>query len=232
MAGSTSKNKRYNFNGQLEAEYNIVKGLSAQVTYGYNVVSSNTNAFNANVVLANKDGSYKTEASDLRVTDATDVQTMLTTLLKYNNTFGKHSLNLLAGYQEEEFTYDWQDGYRRNFVNNDQRVLNLGDAATQTNNAGSYDLGLRSYFGRINYIYDDKYLFEANIRRDGSSRFAEGNQWGTFPSFSAGWIMSKEGFMSNLRWINSLKLRASWGQLGERKYWQLLYGERCSELGC
>lgn len=213
-AGSTAENKRYNFTGQLDAEYEVANGLSAQVTYGYNVTRSNRNAFNANVTLANRDGSYKNESSDLRVTDGTDVQTMLTTLLKYDKTFGKHDLKLLTGYSEEEFTYDWQEGYRRNFVNNTQRVLSLGDAATQTNNAGSYDLGLRSYFGRINYIYDEKYLFEANVRRDGSSRFADGNQWGTFPSFSGGWIISKENFMESLSWLNSLKLRASWGRLG------------------
>lgn len=216
VTGSTTKTKRYNFSGQAEAEYKITKDLSAQVTYGYNVVTSNKNAFNANVVLANKDGSKKTETSDLRITNGTDIQTMLTSLLKYNKTFGKHDLNLLAGYSEEEFTYEWQDGYRKNFVNNTQRVLSLGDAATQTNNAGSYDLGLRSYFGRINYAFDGKYLFEANIRRDGSSRFAEGKQWGTFPSFSAGWVVSKERFMQNLTWVNSLKLRASWGQLGSQ----------------
>ena len=213
-AGSTAETKRYHFSGQAEAEYKIVKDLSAQITYGYKVVTSNRNAFNANVVLANKDGSSKTETSDLSVRNETDVQTMLTTLLKYNKTFGKNEIKLLAGYSEEEFTYDWQSGYRKNFVNNTQRVLSLGDAATQTNDAGSYDLGLRSYFGRINYAYDSKYLFEANIRRDGSSRFASGNQWGTFPSFSGGWIISKEDFMKDANWINFLKLRASWGQLG------------------
>ena len=215
-AGSTAIEKRYNFSGQAEAEYTIVEDLSAQVTYGYNVVSSNRNAFNANAVLANKDGSTKTEPSDLYVRNGMDVQTMLTSLLKYEKTFGKHDVKLLAGYSEEEFTYDWQDGYRKNFVNNSQRVLSLGDAATQTNNAGSYDLGLRSYFGRINYIYDEKYLFEANIRRDGSSRFAEGNQWGIFPSFSGGWIITKEDFMKNLTWLDMLKIRASWGQLGSQ----------------
>jgi len=214
MAGSTAQTKRYNFSGQAEAEYKIIKDLSAQVTYGYNVVTSNTKSYNANVVLANKDGSTKIEPSNLNVSNGTDVQTMLTALLKYNKTFGKHELNLLAGYSEEEFTSEWQDGYRKNFVNNTQRVLSLGDAATMTNNAGSSDLGLQSYFGRINYAFDGKYLFEANIRRDGSSRFAKGNQWGTFPSFSGGWIISKEEFMKNLGWLNSLKLRASWGQLG------------------
>ncbi len=216
VTGSTSQTKRYNLSGQVEAEYKIVKGLSAQFTYGYNVITSNVNAFNANVVLQNKDGSTKTESSDLSVTNETDVQTMLTSLLKYNKAFGKHELNFLAGYSEEEFTYDWQNGYRKNFVNNDQRILSLGDAATQTNNAGSYDLGLRSYFGRINYAFNGKYLFEANIRRDGSSRFALGKQWGTFPSFSGGWLISKERFMANLDWLSSLKLRASWGQLGSQ----------------
>ena len=216
VTGSTALTKRYALSGQAEAEYKIIKDLSAQVTYGYNVISTNINAFNANVVLQNKDGSTKTEPSDLNITNETDVQTMLTALLKYNKIFGKHELNFLAGYSEEEFTYGWQSGYRKNFVNNTQRILSLGDAATQTNNAGSYDLGLQSYFGRINYGFNGKYLFEANIRRDGSSRFAQGNQWGTFPSFSGGWIISKEEFMKNLGWLNLLKLRASWGQLGNQ----------------
>jgi len=214
LAGSTTQTKRYNFSGQTEAEYQIVKGLSAQLTYGYNVVSSNINAYNANIVLQNKAGGTKTEPSDLNVKNETDVQTILTSLLKYNKTFGKHELTLLAGYSQEEFTYDWQSGYRKNFVNNTQRVLNLGDAATQKTDAGSYDLGLQSYFGRINYAFDGKYLLEANIRRDGSSRFLKGDQLGSFPSFSGGWVISKEEFMKNLGWLNLLKLRASWGRLG------------------
>jgi len=213
-AGSTAKTKRYNLSAQFEAEYKIFKDLSAQITYGYNVMSSNQNAFNANVILQNKAGGTKTEQSDLSIRNETDVQTMLTGLLKYNKTFGEHELNLLAGYSEEEFTYDWQSGYRKNFVNNTQRVLSLGDAATQTNDAGSYDNALRSYFGRINYGFQGKYLVEANIRRDGSSRFAQKGQWGTFPSFSAGWIVSNEKFLKNVNWISLLKLRASWGQLG------------------
>jgi TonB-linked SusC/RagA family outer membrane protein len=214
--GSTAQTKRYNFSGQVEGEYKILNGLSAQVTYGYNVTPSKVNAFHANVTLYNESGTTTNLASNLTVTNETDVQTLLTTLLKYNKTIGKHEFNVLGGYSEEEFTYDWESGYRANFVNNTQRVLNLGDASTQTNNAGSYDLGLRSYFGRLNYAFDNKYLFEANIRRDGSSRFAKGHQWGTFPSFSAGWIISKEKFMESLSWLNHLKLRASWGRLGNQ----------------
>lgn len=212
--GSTTKLNRYNLNGQVEAEYTLFKGLSAQVTYGYNVISSKNNAFHANVTLYNRDGSSQRLSSNLTVTDETDVQSLLTTLLKFNRKFGNHEISLLAGYSEEEFLYDWESGSRNNFVNNDQRVLNLGDAATQQNNSGSYDLGLRSYFGRLNYAFSEKYLLEANIRRDGSSRFLTGHQWGTFPSISAGWNISKEAFMKDISWLDLLKLRASWGQLG------------------
>jgi TonB-linked SusC/RagA family outer membrane protein len=214
--GSTAQNNRYYFSGQVDAEYKIVDGLSAQITYGYNVTSSKTKAFHANVTLYNESGTTNQLASNLNVTNETDVQTLLTSLLKYNKLFGRHEVTVLGGYSEEQFNYDWESGYRANFVNNQQRVLNLGDPATQTNNAGSYDLGLRSYFGRFNYGFDGKYLFEANLRRDGSSRFSKENQWGTFPSFSAGWVLSKEGFMKNFSWLNHLKVRASWGRLGNQ----------------
>ncbi|WP_413668406.1 SusC/RagA family TonB-linked outer membrane protein [Mucilaginibacter sp. Mucisp86] len=214
--GSTNLTKRYNFSGQAEAEYKILPGLSAQLTYGYNVTSTNGNAFHANVTLQNQNGTSTQLASNLTTTSEIDGHSLLTGLLKYNKTINHHSFNLLGGYSEEEFTYDWQSGYRANFVNNSQRVLNLGDAATQTNNAGSYDLGLRSLFGRFSYAFDDKYLFEANIRRDGSSRFAQGRQWGTFPSFSAAWVLSKENFMKGLTWLDFAKVRASWGRLGNQ----------------
>ncbi|GAA3977545.1 TonB-dependent receptor [Mucilaginibacter dorajii] len=214
--GSTSLQKRYNFSGQAEAEYKILPGLSAQLTYNYSAIYTNTNAFHANVTLQNQNGTVTQLPSDLNVTNELDGHSLLTGLLKYNKTFNRHSFNLLGGYSEEEFTYDWQSGFRSHFVNNTQRVLNLGDAATQTNNSGSYDLGLRSFFGRFNYAFDDKYLFEANVRRDGASRFAQGKQWGTFPSFSAAWVLSKEDFMKNVSWLDFAKIRASWGRLGNQ----------------
>ena len=74
-----------------------------------------------------------------------------------------------------------------------------------------------SVFGRVNYGFKDKYLFEANIRTDGSSRFAKGHKWGVFPSFSAAWRISEEGFMENTKdWLNNLKIRGSWGLLGNQ----------------
>ncbi|WP_159523589.1 TonB-dependent receptor [Sunxiuqinia indica] len=214
--GSVSKALRYNFNSQLEAEYKIIDDLSAQITYGFNVVTANTNSFHANVLLANLDGSTRYLASDLTERNDLNTQTMLTSLLKYEKTINKHDFKLLAGYSEEEFNWKWNSGSRSRYVNNNQRYLNLGDASTQQNNSGAYDLGLQSFFGRLNYIFANKYLFEANIRQDGSSRFGEGYKWGTFPSFSAGWILSDEDFLKSIEWMDFLKIRGSWGQLGNQ----------------
>ncbi|MDW7691346.1 SusC/RagA family TonB-linked outer membrane protein [Flammeovirgaceae bacterium SG7u.111] len=214
--GSTREIERYTFNGQVEAEYEIIDGLSAQITSGFNVVTANNNAFHANVLLANLDGSTRSLTSDLTETNDLNTQTLFTGLLKYKKAIGKHELNLLAGYQEEEFQWKWSNGYRNTFINNTQRYLNLGDASTMQNNAGAYDLGLQSVFGRINYSYAGKYLFEANVRRDGSSRFGEGYKWGTFPSFSVGWMLSDEAFLQDVSWMDQLKLRASWGRLGNQ----------------
>ena len=215
--GSKTKNKRYNFNGQIEGEYKFLDGFSLQLTYGYNVEHGDKNAINANVTLENMDGSTKTLASNLTETNSTNTQSLLTGLLKYDHKFGKHTIGVMAGYSEEYFRWKWNSGYRSGYVNNTQWELNLGDASSQTNNSGEYDLGLRSYFGRLNYSYDNKYLFEANIRRDGSSRFADGHKWGNFPSFSAGWIISEEKFMQSTKsWLDMLKIRASWGKLGNQ----------------
>lgn len=97
-----------------------------------------------------------------------------------------------------------------------------------SNSTAADSWALRSYFGRINYAYKNRYLFEANLRADGSSRFGPNNRYGYFPSFSAGWRISEENFMENSRrWLSSLKLRASWGQTGNNSIgnyaWQATY---------
>lgn len=227
MEGSTSKAERYVFNGQIEAELDIWNGLSAQFTYGYNVESTNTNTFQANVTLANADGSTKSVMSDLTERNDLNYQTMLTGLLKYNKKFGRHDISVMAGYSEEYFKWKWNSGFRSGFVNNDQRILNLGNASTMSNNADAYDLGLRSYFGRINYSFNNRYLLEANIRRDGSSRFAKGNQWGT----SVGWIISEESFMKKFDWLGMLKIRASWGKLGNQNINSYYVGSNVLSMG-
>jgi TonB-linked SusC/RagA family outer membrane protein len=139
-------------------------------------------------------------------------------LLNYKKSFQqKHNLKVMLGYHLEKYNYKYTDAYREGFPNNDLTDLDAGTTSTQTNSGHSRALAMMSYFGRVNYDYLGKYLFEANFRADASSRFSPDNRWGYFPSLSAGWRISEESFMAGTRtWLQSLKLRGSWGQLGNQ----------------
>lgn len=136
----------------------------------------------------------------------------------YSKTFGKHDITLLAGGSLETHKYKYTKGSRQDFPNNDFSEINLGDPNTAYSEGNSIYSALSSVFGRINYAFADKYLFEANVRYDGSSKFARGHRWGVFPSFSLGWRISEESFFTMLKeYVSNLKLRASWGQLGNQQ---------------
>lgn len=138
-------------------------------------------------------------------------------LLNYDKTFGNHGLKVMLGYHAEKYDVRYNKEYRENFPNNELDDMNAGATATQTNEGFTRKLNMLSYFGRVNYDYAGKYLLEANFRSDASSRFAPGHRWGYFPSFSAAWRISEESFMENTKgWLNSLKLRGSWGMLGNQ----------------
>lgn len=134
----------------------------------------------------------------------------------YHIDIKNHNIDLLAGVSSEINTYDWFSTSRGNYLSNYVRVLSAGDPATMQNSSGNTKNAFISQFGRLNYVFRDKYLFEANIRRDGSSRFGPNYRYGVFPSFSAGWVMTNEMFMKRLPVINFLKLRGSWGKLGNQ----------------
>jgi TonB-linked SusC/RagA family outer membrane protein len=136
--------------------------------------------------------------------------------LNYNKAFDKHSVEAVAGYEGISNNFKRIEGYRQDFFNNDLRDLSSGASAAQTATGYRTEWGLQSFFGRVNYSFDSKYLFQANVRYDGSSRFADGKRWGLFPSFSAGWRVSQEGFLVDNNVISNLRLRASWGQLGNQ----------------
>ena len=104
--------------------------------------------------------------------------------------------------------------YIEGFLSNSLTELNAGSSNKNVSGGGT-DYGIRSLFGRLNYAFRDKYLLEANLRYDGSSRFAAANRWGVFPSFSAGWRINKEAFMQDQQIFSNLKLRASWGKAGQ-----------------
>ncbi|WP_343744951.1 TonB-dependent receptor [Chitinophaga sp.] len=139
--------------------------------------------------------------------------------LNFDKTFGKHHITALAGISAELTKGLNYGASKQNIVNNnvDMRIIN---AATMNPGASGYTFSnaLQSFFGRINYVYADRYILAANVRRDGSSNFGNGHRWGTFPSASAAWRFTEENFIknANLKWLSSGKLRASYGTVGNQ----------------
>ncbi|MEK6481670.1 TonB-dependent receptor [Catalinimonas sp. 4WD22] len=128
-----------------------------------------------------------------------------------------HQLSFLAGYQQEDQTSNWVSAYREVFPLPEYQEIDAGNRANELTRGSGTHWALQSLFGRLKYNFRDRYLLEANVRRDGSSRFAEGNRHGVFPSFSAAWRISEEPFMQGVSdVVDHLKLRASWGQLGNQ----------------
>jgi TonB-linked SusC/RagA family outer membrane protein len=135
----------------------------------------------------------------------------------YSKDFNKHNFKVLLGYDEISNQFRSLGSSRDNFYSNDIQELDGGDSKNWTNYGTSSEWRLRSFFSRLNYSFSDKYLFEANIRYDGSSRFSSGKQYGAFPSFSAGWRLSEEAFLKDSKFISNFKIRGSWGQLGNQE---------------
>mgnify|MGYP000905208430 FL=1 len=137
-------------------------------------------------------------------------------LAEYSKSLGSHDFKLLGGWSAEMEYYSMLSGKRLNIVGNELPALDLGATDGWSNDGDETHWALLSGFMRLNYAYASKYLFEANFRADGSSRFSSRNKWGIFPSFSIGWRITEEDFMKEQNLFSNLKLRASWGQLGNQ----------------
>lgn len=142
------------------------------------------------------------------------LQTQLTA--NYHHTWGEHDFTALAGTSYEHRQSQALSASRKNFPSDSFEDMSGGsNAGTDiTNGSSMSEYKMMSYFGRVNYAFKGRYLFEANVRADASSRFHPDNRWGVFPSFSVGWRLSEESFMDNLTWLDNLKVRASYGTLG------------------
>ncbi len=154
--------------------------------------------------------------NSLTRTQNQDAQDLIEAILTYDKSFGLHTINLLAGTSYEQYRKDEMSATAKNMNSNDFYSFQNYDSSLPTNTSIA-DLvqtwKMASYFGRVNYNYAERYLFEANIRYDGSSRLAPSRRWKAFPSFSGAWRVSEEKFFK-VPVVSNLKLRASWGQLG------------------
>lgn len=140
-------------------------------------------------------------------------------IANYMKTFGKHDFNIMAGYETYYSHAENLSASRDQYELDDFPYLDVGPLDLRDNSGSATELAYQSWFGRIAYSFDNKYLLQANIRYDGSSRFHSDYRWGAFPSFSAGWVMSEESFIKekNINWLSFLKLRASYGTLGNER---------------
>lgn len=140
-------------------------------------------------------------------------------IANYLKTIGKHNLNIMAGY--ETYYAFWENlmASRDQYEISNYPYLDLGPLSMRDNSGSAQEVAYQSWFGRVMYNYDNRYLLQANIRYDGSSRFHKDYRWGSFPSFSGGWVVSEEKFMKeNMpKWMSYMKLRASWGTLGNER---------------
>ncbi|PXV58927.1 TonB-linked SusC/RagA family outer membrane protein [Dysgonomonas alginatilytica] len=211
---SFRKDKSNNFLGSIDLIWEVIKGLTLTGKAGYNYNNYTYDNFIAKVIF----DQYKTVGpNSLDVNSGDNKMVTLQFLTQYNKQVGDHSFNILGGFSQEEYREDWHSGSRKDFPNNLLYELNAGSKSSMASYGSATEWGLRSFFGRINYSYKDRYLFEANTRYDGTSRFPADRRWGTFPSFSAGWRLSEEAFIKdNIHWIDNLKLRVSWGKLGNQ----------------
>jgi TonB-linked SusC/RagA family outer membrane protein len=206
--------------GYVKADWEIVDGLtfSTQLA-GRGFFTQEKNFANSYVNVDKNTNITKTVANNtLNENRNTLREYTLISLLTYERSLGSHNLKGLLGYSQIGNTQTNLNAYRERFFNNDIQSISQGaNDGTKSNSGFDAVYGLRSYFGRLNYDYNGKYLAEVNGRYDGSSKFTGQKQYSFFPSFSAGWRLSKENFWQGLqKTVNDLKVRGSWGITGNQ----------------
>ena len=220
--GNWSNNKTSNTLINLALDFKPVKGLvlTGEMIYKvYDYKNKNYNASTAKIKdfkTGKELNGSQTDESKMEYEWVESNRLTYNGLANYQWSNEKHSINALAGISYEHYNYMKQKSSRKNFPTNGMTDLNGGSSApvdTHTE-GGTNENKMLSYFARVNYTFMDRYLLEANIRSDASSRFHKDNRVGIFPSFSAGWRINQEDFMKDISWIDNLKVRASWGMLG------------------
>ncbi len=210
------------FQGNLKLDYNIpIEGLSTTFKYSYDhsfrtdkdfrrpytfyVYDQNNDIYNPFPSLTN---------ITLNEEYSQPIRQTTQFFLRYDKDFGKHKIGGLFVFEQVDFSRNNVQAGRQGFISPALDQLLAGGAEGQTSNGGGFEEARQGYIGRFTYSYADKYLFQANVRHDGSNIFPKEGRWGTFPAFSAAWKVSEENFLKDVDFIQSLKIRASWGKFG------------------
>lgn len=218
--GGTEWRNYGTFTGRLNLQVkNVIKGLTLDVigwrNQNYYNMENNSRSLYWYGRSTNTIRSSVNVPNSITVTKNKAFQNNLQSFLTYNFKLNQHEFKIMQGGSYEEYRKDEFTASAQNMITNDFFSLNYGDPLTKTSADKIETWALASLFGRLNYNFAGKYLFEASYRYDGSSRLAPSNRWQLFPSFSAAWRLSEENFFrDNISFIPNFKIRASWGQLG------------------
>lgn len=213
--------QKTNFNTTLYSSISPIKGLSWDFNLNYKRYwEDNQTWTNPYEKIRFSDGVVMSPATDpsemtTYFYNRSDYSYTIQNIIRYNTTINSdHDLGGLVGYEEYYYKRDTRSANKKGLI--DSSIHTPGSATEMLSiGGGAFDRASRSYFGRVNYAYKSKYLFEANLRYDANARYHKDHRWGTFPSFSAAWRITEEAFMANTRdWLDNLKLRLSYGSVG------------------
>ncbi|QEK99540.1 TonB-dependent receptor [Olivibacter sp. LS-1] len=206
--------RRYGWLGTISGDWQIFEDLQYRLSINGGIEDDHLKRFEPSTV--DLDASKAPRPARGVDTRYTDYDWVIENTLNYTKTFAeKHRFSALIGYTTQKHTENYMNGEARGFANDDIETLNAGNMYALSSTESAYSL--ISYLSRVNYSYDDRYLFTATFRSDGSSRFGQNRKWGTFPSVSIGWRVSEEGFMKNVDQISDLKIRAGFGISGNNR---------------
>ena len=202
------KTVRNTLHGIAYADIKFLKDFTFSIKGDLNIRNSEERTYNSAVIGDGKGNSGRAKREIYRYKNYTFQQQ-----LRWGHQFGDHSVNVLVGHENYSNNYDYLYGYKTTEVfANKYNLSNFKEITSLTGYENNYRT--ESYLGRIRYNYREKYNLEASFRRDGSSRFHKDNRWGNFGSVGANWILTEEEFMKRYTWVNSLKLRANYGLVG------------------
>ncbi|GGA89461.1 SusC/RagA family TonB-linked outer membrane protein [Puia dinghuensis] len=210
--------------GNVYLNVKLAKGLEWKTSGGFNFDFQKTYVYKPVVNLyywqaAPNDVPVRTldvGGQGLSVNETNYIYPVGYTQLTYDTRWKDHHFKLLGGTQTEYYKNQSLGAARVVYPDNSLQEINAGSTGAQSNSGSAYEWSLLSYYGRFNYDFENKYLLEANARYDASSRFPPANRWAFFPSVSLGWVASREHFLENIDFLSNLKLRGSWGTLGNQ----------------
>ncbi|WP_166382646.1 SusC/RagA family TonB-linked outer membrane protein [Polaribacter sp. 11A2H] len=204
-------NNRHSVNGSFSLKLDLAENLSFETRYGLQYYNRSRSVINNPFY-----GSAAGQNGSLFKVSTTDITQNLLNIIRYSKTLGSHSFDVLAAHETNKNQYEYGTISKQNVVNLQNGLDQANNYVVNSSPATGYMLkrSLESYFSQVNYNYDSTYYLTGSIRRDGSSRFFQ-HKWGTFGSVGASWVMSNESFLSNVESINFLKLKASYGLVGD-----------------